>query len=272
MQIPRVAALHDISGIGRCSLTVAISVLSSLSVQTCPVPMAVFSAQTGFPHYFIRDLTDAIPGFMDGLSAIDARFDGIYSGFLLNPQQIALTGEFIERFGDGAIKLIDPVMGDDGRLYPVFDEEFCRMFRSLIRKADIITPNLTEACLLTGRTFPQNPEPDSLWDIADALMEQGPATVIISGVTTGEHVYTLCAGQNGRQIQKSPRIKGSYSGTGDILASLLCGMLVRGVKLEKALPRAVRFLEAVLTFTGEQDTDPREGILYEPFLSELKGI
>ena len=150
----KIAFINDLCGFGRCSLTAAIPVISTMGMEACPLPTALLSAQTGFPSYYCDDYTDRMNHFTDEWSKMNVSFDGIYSGYLANPNQIAQVKYFLDRFQkEDTLYLVDPVMGDHGQKYPFFTEELLHGMRELTSRATVITPNLTEACLLAGVSY-----------------------------------------------------------------------------------------------------------------------
>lgn len=275
MKTPRAAAIHDLSGIGRCSLTAAIPILSAMGIQVCPFPTAVLSNQTGFPRYELVDLTDRMEAFGQCWAPWYGRFDAVYSGFLGNPRQVEITRGLVEKLrGEDTLVLVDTVLGDHGMRYPIFDEEMCSRVRELAFDADVITPNLTEACLLAGEPAEAAQDMQSraeLIQLASYLASQGPGTVVITGIRDEDQVANLAYIKEDSRCfwESSRRIGYSYSGTGDVLASILCGGLVHGLPLGEVLRTACRFLETALEETTESGSDPREGIIFEPFLGQL---
>ena len=275
MKTPRAAAIHALAGIGRCSLTAAIPILSAMGIQVCPFPTAVLSNQTGFLRYELVDLTDRMEAFGQCWAPWYGRFDAVYSGFLGNPRQAEITRGLVEKLrGEDTLVLVDTVLGDHGMRYPIFDEEMCSRVRELAFDADVITPNLTEACLLAGEPAEAAQDLQSraeLIQLASYLASQGPGTVVITGIRDEDQVANLAYIKEDSRCfwESSRRIGYSYSGTGDVLASILCGGLVHGLPLGEVLRTACRFLETALEETAESGSDPREGIIFEPFLGQL---
>lgn len=278
MKIPRAAAIHDLSGIGRCSLTAAIPILSAMGIQVCPFPTAVLSNQTGYLKYEIADLTDRMEAFGACWAPWYGSFDAVYTGFLSNPKQAEITCELVEKFrAKDSLVLVDTVLGDHGVRYPIFDDEMCRQVRRLAFTADLITPNLTEACLLAGEPaeLAQNLQTRAeLIQLASYLASKGPEVVVITGIRDGDTVANLAYSKGDSRCfwESNQKIGYTYSGTGDVLASVLCGCLTLGRPLGEALRCACRFIGLALEETAAAGTDPREGILFEPFLKELPDI
>ena len=275
MKTPKAAAIHDLSGIGRCSLTAAIPILSAMGIQPCPLPTAVLSNQTGFSKYELVDLTDHMESFGRCWAPWYGQIDAAYTGFLSNPKQAQVTRGLVEKLrSENTIVLVDTVLGDHGMRYPIFDEEMCRRVRELAFDADVITPNLTEACLLAGEPAEAAQDMQTraeLIQLASYLASQGPGTVVITGIRDEDRVANLAYSKEDSRCfwETNQRIGYSYSGTGDVLASVLCGGLTRGFPMGEVLRNACRFIGMALEETAEAGTDPREGILFEPFLGEL---
>lgn len=278
MDVPKVAALHDISGLGRCSLTAAMPILAAMGVQACPMPTAVLSNQTGYESFAVADLTEHLPHFAAEWKRRGVRFAGVYTGFLCGPEQAAFAGSFLRDFaGEGALALVDPVLGDDGALYRVFDGRMCRAVAELVSLAQVVTPNLTEACMLTLTDYAHAAEQarrgnlEPAWTAARRLAAMGPGIVVVTGVHTGEFIENLCwlrEEERGFSVQ-TRRLGQSYSGTGDVLASVLCGGLVRGDTPQRALELAARLVERAVAHSAAQGTNRNDGIAFEPYLGLL---
>jgi pyridoxine kinase len=271
--LKRVAAIHDLSGFGRCSLTAAMPVLSVMGLQCCPLPTAVLSNHTGYEDFTYLDLTGQMPGFIDRWQQLGLEFDTIYSGFLGGEDQIDIVIDFIKRFKrPGTLVAVDPVMGDNGVKYPTFSDDMCARMKRLVKSADIVFPNMTEALLLTDRDTGINKLCEKDIDaIAREISAGGPQKIIITGVVNDgrvtNYVYDFI---NDKRFEASARYNHQfYSGTGDIFASVVCGCLTRGGALETAAETAARFIEKAVAFTCGVGTDTREGIIFEPFLKEL---
>ena len=193
MAVPKVAAIHDLSGLGKCSLTAAIPILSVCGVQAVPLATAVLSNQTSFEHYVGVDLSEHLPMIADQWQRMDLRLDGIFTGYLSGVQQVEWVSGFLDRFRrENTLVLVDPVLGENGEYYRGFDEEMRCAMRGLCRQADIITPNLTEALMLLGKDArQQNLSPETAKEYARELAELGPKTVIITGIGQGETVWNV---------------------------------------------------------------------------------
>ena len=273
--LPRVAAVHDLSCVGRCSLTVIIPILSCLRTQVCPLPTALLSTHLGgFSGVAFSDLTKQLPDFFAHWKTENLAFDCIYSGFLASADQIDVVSDFIDQFSDSKpLVLVDPVMGDHGRLYSVYTQQMQEQMIKLIRKADIITPNYTEACFLLGKHYAEQVNDASeLRSWLVQLAESGPSRVIITGVPLGrDQIMNIgYERESGSFCEISTAyIPVRYPGTGDIFASVLLGGLLNGKTLPAAMQTAADFVSDCIRVTFHAQTPVREGVLLEAVLPQL---
>jgi pyridoxine kinase len=278
----QVAAIHDISGFGRCSLTVALPVLSAAGIQTSVIPAAVLSTHTGgFTDFTYRDLSGDILPIAKHWNALGLRFDAIYTGFLSSPEQVGLVIEAI-RFirSPETILIVDPVMADFGKLYTIFDDGFPAAMRGLCAEADVIVPNLTEAALLTGAPYREGPFTRGevaglLRDLAETGGADGAPGVVLTGVTyaddpdaIGAASYDARTGTFAYAGEK--RIEPMYHGTGDVFASVLTAALVNGRTLADSCAAAVRYTVDSIRRTKAAGTDNRYGVDFESGLGGLR--
>lgn len=279
----KVAVINDLSGFGKCSLTAAIPVISALGVTCCPLPTAVLSNQTGYDNYYCHDLTHIIPDYISSWKTNGASFDAIYTGFVTGATQLDCITRFLEDFlQEDTFLLVDPVMGDDGEVYSIFSDELLEKMRSLTYKASMITPNLTEAALLAGKPAASVLElksKDELLQFARALGHElrhqamVDQDVIITGIKSKEeddpNIYNLAVTNQGHFICQSHFFDRSFSGTGDLFASVLCGCKVRGMETRDAMETAMNFLYHGIEDTMKESLPTVEGILFENHLSDL---
>lgn len=277
MRTPRVAAIHDMSGFGRCSLTVAIPVLSAMGLQCCPLPTAFLSTHTGgFEGFSFLDMTDEMPRVADHWKTMDMDFKCIYSGFLGSERQIEIVSEFIRDFRQkDTLVVVDPVMGDHGAVYQTYTPAMCEGMVHLAEQADVIVPNLTEAALLLGIPYEELPTGEAgCREIVERLSLNGRRSVVLTGASaapdlTGAMCFDAKSGQT-ESIQVS-RVPREFYGTGDVFASVLAGALVKGTDLPEATRQAVDFVRACAERTAEQNLPIREGVDFEPLLGLLTG-
>ncbi|MBE6915245.1 MAG: pyridoxamine kinase [Ruminococcaceae bacterium] len=273
--IKRCAVINDLSGFGRCSLTVAIPVLSALGIQACALPTAILSNHTGFEHFYFEDYTDRMREYASHWSRLGLEFDSIYTGFLGSEKQVEAILEFVEQFRTAdTLLFVDPAMADHGELYTTCTAELVDKMRDLVCHADVITPNLTEACLLTGESYHGHIETegyDKIFALAETLADMGPKQVIITGVKKGDHVANVVVDrtENTRFVVESEHVSCEYCGTGDTFASALCGYLTAGMDLREALEKTSDFVAKTIRYSFEHKLPPLEGVAFEPFLQDL---
>lgn len=271
----RVAAIHDLSGFGKCSLTVALPILSAAGLETSALPTAVLSTHTGgISGYTYRDLTEDMLPFMRHWKDLDIRFDAIYSGFLGSFEQLEIVKEFFSLFkrNDNLI-FVDPVMADNGELYKIFTPAFARGMRSLCEKADIIVPNLTEAALLLDEPYHAGPYTKAyIESVLRQLSQLGPSQIVLTGVYFDENelgAATYDARRDRTEYILSDRIPGYYHGTGDVFASALLSGLLNNFNLERSAEIAVRFTTESILRTFKAQTDYRFGVNFEQSIPDL---
>ena len=283
----KIAVLNDLSGMGKCSLTAAIPVISVMGIQACPLPTAVLSAQTGFPSYYCDDYTDRMDAIMEEWKKIDFYPDGIYTGFLADARQADKAVEFIEQFAKEDTKiLIDPVMGDNGEEYPIYTEALCEKMRFLVRRATVITPNLTEALLLLYGAQRAHVlwkelslmDEERLLKFTEStgkeLSKEFDTEVVITGIDlpareNHQKIGNLICQDGNTTWVTAAKEGGSYSGTGDLFASVLSAGMVKGIDTVDSVHRAVKFLAKGINDEVVEGTDRNEGICFERYLSEL---
>ncbi|WP_040195773.1 pyridoxamine kinase [Candidatus Soleaferrea massiliensis] len=270
---PKVAAINDLSGFGRCSLTVAIPILSVMGVQCCPLPTAILSNHTGYESYFFDDFTDRMAPYAREWKKLGLSFDMIFTGFLGSDAQIGLVRRFIESFREGSLVLVDPVMADNGHIYSTYSKQMCDSMKQLITLADIITPNVTESCILTDTPYTgEDIDMDLAKELAKKLSAKGPGKVIITGIMKSRHIISNLAYDRALgefSSYDTEHIHTSYPGTGDVFATIVCGELAKGGELPAALKKACDFIAEVIAFTYQNNTPIMDGILFEPFLKKL---
>jgi len=274
-QLKRVAAIHDISGFGKCSLTVALPIISAAGIEVSVLPTAVLSTHTGgFTGFTYRDLTEDMRPITEHWKSLNICFDAIYTGFLGSFEQLDLVTEFFETFKtkDNLI-LVDPVMADNGELYSIFSPEFALGMRKICEKADIIIPNLTEAALLTGEPYRQGPYSQSyIEDMMKKLSATGPRKIVLTGVYFNEEelgaaTYDADSGDVAYYFEK--RVPGYYHGTGDVFGSALLAAIMNGFPLNESAAIAVRFTVSSIRKTAQAGTDIRFGVNFEQTIPEF---
>lgn len=268
----KIACINDISGIGKCSLTVALPIISSLKCQCCPLPTSVLSSQTGYPHYTFVDLTEHIQDYIDTWKKLDQKFDTIYSGFLGSKKQIIQVENLINDNPD-AFVVVDPILADLGEMFPIFTDEDVYEMKKLVSKADLITPNITEANLLCGRQIDFfDYDMSSLKDLCKSLAKLGPNYIIITGFTDGDNIYNITYSKNDESFNSigTKYNKLSFSGTGDIFTSIVASLMTRDFSMVDSVKIATDFIYNAVKYTEHMEfKDRNDGILFEEFLGTL---
>lgn len=278
----KIAVINDLSGFGRCSLTAAISVISAMGVQPCPLPTAILTAQTGYPAYYCDDYTEKMEHFRREWKKMGQSFDGIYTGFVASEEQIRQIFHFIDTFdAPDTFLLVDPVLGDDGKTYDLFTPSLLEQMKKLALRADIITPNLTELALLTDTPYETltiagdyHRQLSVILKLGQKLCKRGPEHVIVTGIQfTDEHhtkqMGNLCISDEESRLLAFPYIGGSYSGTGDLFASCIAAGIARGEDIPSITLTAGSFLEAALADSIKEQVPRNDGVNYEKYLSML---
>ncbi|MGN0353944.1 MAG: pyridoxamine kinase [Muricoprocola sp.] len=272
----KMAVINDMSGFGRCSITVSLPVISKMKIQCCPVPTAILSNHTAYEHYFFDDYTAKLPEYVDNWEKLGLTFTGIYSGFLGSKQQIDIVIDFIRRFRTEDTKvIIDPVMGDDGKPYPTYTEEMCEEMKKLVEYADILTPNLTEACILTDTPYKEKWRSREIIEIAEKLVQKGPGKVVITGILQGgfvaNFVYDMDVPENARgHFLRTVKVGTQRCGTGDLFASIIAADAVNGVDFTASVKKASGFVKKCIQKSIELEIPVEDGVAFEELLDKLK--
>ena len=273
-RLPRMAAIHDLSGLGKCSLTVALPIVSVTGVECCCIPTALLSTHTGgFTDWTFTDLSGDIVPIAEHWHELGVGFDAIYSGYLASETQGKLLERAIELLrGENTLVIVDPAMADNGRYYANLGGEMTECFRRLIKKADIITPNMTEACFLTGMEYRPGVHDEAyVAELIDRLSELGPSFVAITGVSTERGRVGIVARDNrsGKMCSvMNKTLDGMFHGSGDVFASAFAALLTQGAPLEDALNTAEEFVTAAIERTAARGTPREYGLDFEGVLPD----
>ena len=267
----KIAVINDFCGFGRCSLAASLPIISALKVQCCPLPTSVFSNHTGFESLYKVDFTEHMNAYMDEWEKLGLRFSGILCGYLGSPQQIEIVKRFLDMFeSDDTITVIDPVMGDDGSLYPSFSPILANKMRELLPHADVLTPNLTEACFLTDTPYDPAMQSEAVEELCRKLSAMGPKKVVVSGFERGEDLenYVYIEGRELVSV-KVHKVGPFRSGTGDVFSSIIAADLVNGKDLVSSVEHAAAFIAKVLHRVLELDLPGTDGLCFEECLTEI---
>ena len=271
--VMEVAAIHDLSGYGRASLTVAIPVLSAMGIQVCPLPTSILSSQTsGFTDYSFSDFTDNMEEVIAHWKKLEIKFDAVYTGFLGSGRQISIIQDFIRYFRkERQIIVVDPVMGDNGKSYDTIDKEIITGMKSLVSMADIITPNVTEASMLLDEKVKLDTVKDRK-KVLGKLADMGPEKIVITSVPEKDNKMSVIAYERNTESYWKMQhnfIDAYYPGTGDIFTSVLTGSLLNGESLPMAMNKAVSFLSLAIKTSYGYNIPRRNGVMFERVIAEL---
>ena len=273
-RLKTVAAINDLSGSSRCSLSVAMPVIAAMGMQCCVLPTAILSNHTGYANYFFEDYTENMQHFADNWQKQNLHFDCIYSGFLGSDKQIEIVENFISDFKSHDTKIvIDPVMGDNGKIYTTYTEKMCKEMKQLASCADVITPNITEACALADMDYPgEFIDEDFARALADKISSMGSKAVVITGIKGGDSISNyVCVGGEGKTYTSliTPKY---YTGTGDLFSSVLCGLVTKGKDVFEAVEFTTRYVHKVTEYSLAMNMHENEGVCFEKFMRELTEI
>ncbi len=272
----KIALINDIAGYGRCAISVQLPIISALKVQCCPLPTSIFSNNTAFKEYYMEDFTQNMLPYMEAWEKNGFRFDGICTGFLGSPGQVQVIETFFKKFKTAnTVVVVDPIMGDNGKLYAASTEEMCSKLRALVGYADICTPNLTEACVLTGTAYKEKWSSKEIAGLAEKLLRLGPEKVVITGIEQDSYIANYCCERTGEG-----GITGGYvrckkagtqrCGTGDVFTAIVAAEAVKGTDFKEAVKKASVFVKRCIERSVELDIPLTDGVCFEEILTELR--
>ena len=273
--IPRIAAVHDLCGYGKCSLGVAIPVLSAAGADVCPVPTGLFSSHTAFPGWYMHDTTDILPDYLAAWKGIDVEIDAVYSGFLGAPEQVDIIRDIYATYPQ-ALRVVDPVMADHGKVYPTYTPELCRAMADLAGDADVLTPNLTEAAIILERewTGPDITD-DQAKELIDALIARGAKNVVLKGIQrAGEgEIRNFVGGVDCDVFEvHNEFIPYMLHGTGDLYCSCLLASIIAGKSLFDAAWFAGTLTRDAIEVSTKQPRFQERGVSFEPLLGKVAAL
>ena len=276
--IPRVAAIHDLCGYGKCSLGVAIPVLSAAGCDVCPVPTGLFSNHTGYPDWYMHDTTEILNDYLDTWKKIDIYVDAIYSGFLGSDEQVEVIKSVYETYPN-ALKVVDPVMADHGQVYPTYNDNLCQAMASLACETDILTPNLTEAAIILGEPIGEewggtNIDDDEAHRILNALLDLGAKYVVLKGIQRDDGIIRNFVGGKDMDIVEASNEFLPYMlhGTGDLYASALLAAVMVGKNLEDAVKFAGNITHDAMIVSSKQPNFQDRGVNFESLLGQVTDL
>ena len=269
----KIALINDVTGFGRCSIAVMAPIVSAMKIQAVTVPTAVLSAHTQFPEYYFDDYTSKMRDYIQTYKDLNLTFDAIASGFLGSEEQVDIVIDFFKTFKkNGTFTLVDPVMGDYGRLYETYTPSLCEKMKALVHYADILTPNLTELCTLTDVKYREEGFNDAeLACICQKLVEQGPEHIVVTGIRYNSKQimnYVYSKGEEPRIVMVD-RIGGDRSGTGDVISSIIAGMYLNGHDFYESVKKAAEFVSKCLRYCEDNNVPTHWGLCFEMYLRDL---
>ena len=272
--IPRIAAVHDLCGYGKCSLGVAIPVLSAAGADVCPVPTGLFSSHTAFPGWYMHDTTDILPDYLKAWKGIDVQIDAVYSGFLGAPEQVDIIRDIYATYPD-ALRVVDPVMADHGQVYPTYTPELCDAMADLACEADILTPNLTEAAIILGREWTGTDIADTEAEaLVDALIAKGAKNVVLKGVQRDDGLIRNFVGGVDCDLFEvhNPFVPYMLHGTGDLYCSTLLAAVMAGRSLYEAARFAGDLTHDAIIVSTKQPHFQERGVSFELLLGKVAAL
>ncbi|WP_027090750.1 pyridoxamine kinase [Thomasclavelia saccharogumia] len=272
MRQKRIVLINDVTGYSRCSVAVQLPIISAMAIECVFVPTAILSINTYHPGYFFDDYTDKMNDYITTYKNMELEFDGIVTGFLGSAKQIDIVIDFIKYFKhQNTFVLVDPVMGDHGKLYPTYNTKMQEKMRELIPYASIMTPNLTELCALLNLEYPDKiPDFDELFKMCKQLSSQGPKMIVVTGIGIGDEIINFIY-EDGKdyQIIKVKRIGADRSGTGDVISGVIAGKYLLCHDFYQSVKEAVGFASKCIDYSQKIGAHNHLGLCFEPFLKEL---
>lgn len=269
----KIAVINDLTGFGRCSLTVELPIISKLGVQCCPVPTSILSNHSGYDSFYFTDYTDSFNAYVEEWKKLLLKFDGILTGFYGSARQIELVENFIKDFSTkDTVVIVDPIMGDDGKLYSTYTDEMCHNMIRLTGYADIITPNLTELCILTDTPLMGEYSNKDIkmmcMKLSDRLKDD--ARIVVTGIKRGSFIENFVYENDRTYIIKKKTAGNTRCGTGDVFASILAADAVNGVEFTESVRRAATFVSKCIKVSDEHKIPKNDGVCFEEILNELR--
>ena len=275
MRQKKIALINDFTGFGRCSVAVELPIISALKIQVCPLPTAILSVHTGFKNYFMDDYTDRMKNYIESWQKNNLEFDGVATGFLGSAEQIEIVGDFLKK-NSSALIMIDPVMGDHGKIYKSYTREMCRQMKKLLTFADLVTPNLTEACELLNLPYPAGgiiSDSDLAIMAANIAAKTRGGKVVITGVTLDfddeKNISNFIYDGGKIDVVTSQKLGGDRSGTGDVFFAIVAASIMNGENLLSAVKKAADFVTKCIIHAEKLNLAWNHGLPFEEFLSEI---
>lgn len=273
MRQKRIALINDITGFGRCSISVMAPIISAMKIQAVPIPTAILSTHTQFPIYFFDDYTSKMSDYIQTYKDLNLEFDAIATGFLGSKEQVNIVIDFIQTFKkEGVLVLVDPVMGDHGKLYATYTPEMCAKMKELVQYADLMTPNLTELVTLVDKPYPDHrPSFDELKEMCEELSKRGPSHIVVTGIPFNDKQILNFIYNQGEdyQIVMVDRIGKDRCGTGDVISSIVAGGYLNGLSFYECVKKATKFASKCIAYCEKIQLPHYYGLCFEEYLCEL---
>lgn len=263
-----IAIINDLSGFGRCSLTVALPILSTMGIQCGVIPTAILSNQTEYPNYTLYDFTKHMPSYIETWKQLHFCFDGLYTGFLGSLEQISVIEKMIKDFSFSQI-IIDPVMGDHGQLYDSYTPQMCNAMKELVQHATLITPNITELCILTDHVYREAFAEEEIEEMCSTLCKLDSCDIIVTGIEKGHQIGNAIYANGSFEIIYHEKIEPMRPGTGDVFASIIAGSSLHNTKTKDAVQTASHFIKTCLKTSASMQIPINDGVCFEQHLSLL---
>ena len=271
----KIALINDVTGFGRCSIAVMAPIVSAMKIQAVTVPAAILSTHTQFPEYFFDDYTPKMRDYIQTYKDLHMEFDAIATGFLGSEEQVDIVIDFIRTFKkDGSFVLVDPVMGDYGKLYKTYTPAMCEKMKDLVQYAEILTPNLTELCTLLDIEYPAGKiSLEELEDMCRQLVERGPEHIVVTGIPfNSKQIMNFIYNRDDKEeyrIVMVDRIGGDRSGTGDVISSIIAGMYLNGHGFYESVKKSADFASKCIKYCEEHQIPNHWGLCFEMYLKDL---
>ncbi len=271
----KIALINDVTGFGRCSIAVMAPIVSAMKIQAVTVPTAILSTHTQFPEYFFDDYTPKMRDYIQTYKDLHMEFDAIATGFLGSEEQVDIVIDFIRTFKkDGSFVLVDPVMGDYGKLYKTYTPAMCEKMKELVQYAEILTPNLTELCTLLDIEYPAGKiSLEELEDMCRQLVERGPEHIVVTGIPfNSKQIMNFIYNRDDKEeyrIVMVDRIGGDRSGTGDVISSIIAGMYLNGHGFYESVKKSADFASKCIKYCEEHQIPNHWGLCFEMYLKDL---
>lgn len=266
-----IAIVNDISGFGRCSVTVALPILSAMKIQCGIIPTAILSNHTEYPDYSLLDFTPYMEEYLDKWKKLNLSFDGIYTGFLGSDKQLAIITKMFQQFSFKN-RIVDPVMGDHGVIYDSYTDNMCQSMKQLVAHSTLTTPNVTELCILTGHPYRENITEEEIFDMCKTLAQTGAGQIVVTGIEKENHIGNAIYENGNFELLYETKILPLRPGTGDVFASILAGGSLHNIQLKKSVKTASEFIRTCLTTSARLDIPINDGVCFEEHLEMLLSV